>query len=563
MTLKATRTLSIRTRLYFATVFSLLLLVAVGGLGYGGLASTRDTVSRLFNQQVQVLNDISGVRTTLGEARRLEKDIILNFNNSVESARLRGLWTAAVGSLNAELTALRQRTQGNAQFTEAIDKTLAEVKKYQDGVAPVLEKIEFAQLDGAGGAAYADQLKSHMESADQLLTGLVVEARQEMDQGRAAVEARASGLSLIMAIAVLLALVIVLPLTIFTVRSITASLRQARDLASRIASGDLAHDVVPRSHDELGQLVLEMGRMQAALRSLVHQVQDAASNISTASAEIANGNLDLSQRTEQTAANLQEVAASMDILTNTVQHNAEASRSASASAGEAGAVAGRGGEVVGQVVSTMQQITESSRKIADITSVIDSIAFQTNILALNAAVEAARAGEQGRGFAVVASEVRSLAGRSAEAAKEIKALIGASVGRVEDGARLVGEAGQTMTEIVGSVRRVSDVIGEISASAAEERDNIEQIGQAVRTLDQMTQQNAALVEQSAAAAQSLREQAASLSEAAAQFHLGDSDTGSAFGETVSAPSFSTPQRAMAADRGLPGPSVRSAPARLR
>ena len=521
MTALAGKAASIRARLYFATVFSLLLLVGVGLLGYVGLDRTRDTVAVLFQQHVQTLTDMSDLRTTLGEMRRVEKDLILNFNNAVEVGAQREIWAKTLASLRERLAAVRTLKADDAGFTEAIDKTLAEVKQYEEGVSPVFAQIEAAQLDGAGGAAYADKFKVHMEASDALLSGLAAQARKQMDEARASVDTRTARLSLALLIAVLLALAIVLPLTILTLRSITASLAQARALAEQIAAGDLSQDVAPRNQDELGQLVLAMGRMQESLRTLVRQVQEAAGNISTASAEIATGNMDLSQRTEQTAANLEEVAASMDMLTGTVQHNADSSRSASTSAGEAGAVAGRGGEVVSQVVSTMEQISISSRKISDITGVIDGIAFQTNILALNAAVEAARAGEQGRGFAVVASEVRSLAGRSADAAKEIKALINASVGRVEDGARLVGQAGQTMTEIVGSVQRVSAIIGEISASAAEERDNIEQIGQAVRQLDQMTQQNAALVEQSAAASQSLREQAAMLSRAVSQFKLGD------------------------------------------
>ena len=535
---------SIRTRLYFATVFSLLLLVGVGLLGYVGLDRTRDTVAVLFKQHVQTLTDMSDLRTTLGEMRRVEKDIILNFNNAVEVASQREIWAKTLASLRTRLAAVRTLKADEASFTTAIDKTLQEVKQYEDGVSPVFAQIEAAQLDGAGGAAYADKFKGHMEASDELLAGLFQQARAQMDEARAGVDARAASLSLAMLVAVLLALAIVLPLTIFTLRSITASLAQARGLAEHIAAGDLSQDVAPRSQDELGQLVLTMGRMQEALRTLVRQVQEAAGNISTASAEIATGNMDLSQRTEQTAANLEEVAASMDMLTGTVQHNADNSRSASASATEAGAVAGRGGEVVSQVVNTMEQISTSSRKISDITGVIDGIAFQTNILALNAAVEAARAGEQGRGFAVVASEVRSLAGRSADAAREIKALIGASVGRVEDGARLVGQAGQTMQEIVGSVQRVSGIIGEISASAAEERDNIEQIGQAVRHLDQMTQQNAALVEQSAAAAQSLHEQASNLTRAVSQFKLCDAAAyshapqGAAYGGVAAAPARS-------------------------
>ncbi|MBW7832008.1 MAG: MCP four helix bundle domain-containing protein [Simplicispira suum] len=539
---------SIRTRLYFATVFSLLLLVGVGLLGYVGLDRTRDTVTVLFKQHVQTLTDMSDLRTTLGEMRRVEKDIILNFNNAVEVASQREIWAKTLASLRARLAAVRTLKADDASFTTAIDKTLEEVKQYEDGVSPVFAQIEAAQLDGAGGAAYADKFKGHMEASDELLAGLATQARTQMDEARAGVDARAARLSLAMLAAVLLALAIVLPLTIFTLRSITASLVQARGLAEHIAAGDLSHDVAPRSQDELGQLVLTMGRMQESLRTLVRQVQDAAGNISTASAEIATGNMDLSQRTEQTAANLEEVAASMDMLTGTVQHNADNSRSASASAGDAGAVAGRGGEVVSQVVNTMEQISTSSRKISDITGVIDGIAFQTNILALNAAVEAARAGEQGRGFAVVASEVRSLAGRSADAAKEIKALIGASVGRVEDGARLVGQAGQTMTEIVGSVQRVSSIIGEISASAAEERDNIEQIGQAVRHLDQMTQQNAALVEQSAAASQSLREQAANLTRAVSQFKLGEAAAHAHAPQGAAYAAPAAPARAVANER---------------
>ena len=330
---------SIRTRLYFATVFSLLLLVGVGLLGYVGLDRTRDTVAVLFKQHVQTLTDMSDLRTTLGEMRRVEKDIILNFNNAVEVASQREIWAKTLASLRTRLAAVRTLKADEASFTTAIDKTLQEVKQYEDGVSPVFAQIEAAQLDGAGGAAYADKFKGHMEASDELLAGLFQQARAQMDEARAGVDARAASLSLAMLVAVLLALAIVLPLTIFTLRSITASLAQARGLAEHIAAGDLSQDVAPRSQDELGQLVLTMGRMQEALRTLVRQVQEAAGNISTASAEIATGNMDLSQRTEQTAANLEEVAASMDMLTGTVQHNADNSRSASASATEAGAVA--------------------------------------------------------------------------------------------------------------------------------------------------------------------------------------------------------------------------------
>jgi methyl-accepting chemotaxis protein len=259
--------------------------------------------------------------------------------------------------------------------------------------------------------------------------------------------------------------------------------------------------------------------MQQRLRDVVGGIRTGVDSVNTASVEIASGNVDLSARTEQTASNLQQAASAMEQLTGTVKQSADSARQANQLASSAAEVAQRGGSVVAQVVSTMDDINTSSKKIADIIGTIDGIAFQTNILALNAAVEAARAGEQGRGFAVVASEVRSLAQRSAEAAKEIKGLIGASVEKVEGGSRLVADAGRTMSEIVSSVQRVSDIIGEITAAASEQSDGIGLVNRSVNQLDQMTQQNAALVEQSAAAAEGLKDQAARLSQVVGTFRI--------------------------------------------
>ncbi|MDR7308660.1 methyl-accepting chemotaxis protein [Rhodoferax saidenbachensis] len=307
------------------------------------------------------------------------------------------------------------------------------------------------------------------------------------------------------------------------VRSITVPMQEALQLAQAVANGDLTVTAPVRNNHEIGQLTQALNGMQASLAKVVSNVRSGSESVATASAEIASGNHDLSARTESQASALEETAASMEQLSATVKQNADSAKQANQLAQSASSVAVKGGEVVAQVVGTMKDINESSRKIVDIISVIDGIAFQTNILALNAAVEAARAGEQGRGFAVVASEVRSLAGRSAEAAKEIKTLIGASVERVEQGTALVDQAGVTMTEVVRSIKRVTDLMGEISAASSEQASGVAQVGEAVTQMDQATQQNAALVEEMAAAASSLKSQAQDLVQLVAAFKLDSHD----------------------------------------
>ncbi len=510
---------SIRFRLYFSTAFSLLLLVAIGLVGYWALDSTRGTVKVLVEQKVQTLTDMNTLRITLAQVRRNEKDIIISFNNAVEVAVLRESWQKSLQSFGKGLADLRSNQGSDTTYVQMLDTSQAEIKAYTEGLAPVLTQIEAAQIDGSVGGAYAEKQKAHVDTIDNLLQQAATTSREEMQAAQAGIDQRTRVLSGIQMGILVLALLVLVPLTFFSVRSLTRSLAQACHIAEEIAQGHLFVPVQAQQNDEIGQLVNAMGRMQVFLRELVSQVQLAARTIHASSTEIAAGNQDLSHRTEHTAANLEETVAAMAELTGNVQESASAAAQANQMAQSAAEVATRGGEVVSLVVVTMREINASSKKIADITSVIDSIAFQTNILALNAAVEAARAGEQGRGFAVVASEVRLLAQRSAQAAKEISTLIGTSVAKADEGAKLVARAGTTMDDIVGSVQQVTTIIRTLSSQASGQSSSIAQISESVGQVDQVTQQNSALVEESAAASESLREQADALTEAVSRFRL--------------------------------------------
>ncbi len=373
---------------------------------------------------------------------------------------------------------------------------------------------------------YANDFKPANQALLDAAGAIVKRERDNLDHATEAVAtANASARTALLAFGAA-ALVLAIVLTRLLVRSITGPLLKATQATETLARFDLTEHIPEGGRDEVGRVLNGIRSLQQALQGLVQQTRSSADSISTASAEIAVGNQDLSVRTEQTASNLQQAASSMTQLTTTVKQTADAAMTANQLAGSAAEVARRGGTAVSQVVATMDEISQSSRRINDIIGTIDGIAFQTNILALNAAVEAARAGEQGRGFAVVAGEVRLLAQRSAEAAKEIKSLITASVERVDSGMSQVQAAGSTMTEIVASVQRVTDIIGEISAAAREQSEGIGVVNGSVLQLDQMTQQNAALVEEAASAAESLKEQSSRLAAAISVFRLQGGTTAS-------------------------------------
>ncbi|MDH1475268.1 methyl-accepting chemotaxis protein [Comamonas thiooxydans] len=516
--LEMMRGFTIRTRMLGAIGVVMVLLGLLGGAGMLGMFRIQDMSQEFLSNAFVKSGHMAQLRTELGGIRSSEKDMVIQYEKPEEVRKAYQQWVMFIDK--SKVTLGKFVTDQNAQDAQLTKSIIGHIDAYRKLFEPVARQLEAGGYDSATTAnRMSGKALAEVMEADKLLAQLDNLLREQANALAAAERDVADQTRWMFVAAVILALVVVIPLTLLNMLSICRPLEVARQMALTIAGGDLSHRVEVSGKDELTDLQRALDQMQQSLSTTVAQVRDASGNIATASQEIATGNQDLSARTEQTASNLQETVASLAQLTATVQQTASSSQLANQLAASASSTAVQGGEIVGQAVNSMQEISASSRKIGDIIGLIDSIAFQTNILALNAAVEAARAGEQGRGFAVVAAEVRSLAQRSAQAANEIKSLINTSVQTVDVGARQVESAGKAMQETVDSAQRVGDIIGEITAASSEQSLGIGQVNQAVGDIDRMTQQNAALVEESAAAAESLREQAARLAQLVSQFKL--------------------------------------------
>jgi methyl-accepting chemotaxis protein len=514
------RLFSIKLRMRGAIGMVLALFALVGVTGLLGGRHMAQLNEDFMSHSVHEVTAVGAVRNALGQVRHYEKNMVIDYEDGVSVLKHREQWQAGIERARQALAGL---AEGEADADNALAASATqELAAYAEATEKVLQQIQNGAYDNARTAdRMLANAKEHMAKVAQAVDGIEKIVAEEAAATQASFNQSMRWTFMAFVGVLGLVVLVVVPLTLLNSAAITRPVDHARQVAMAIAEGDLTHRIDIQGKDETADLLRALAHMQSALSGLVGQVRQASENIHTASNEVASGNADLSHRTEQAASNLQQTASSIDQLTGSVRQSADAATHASEMANSASAVAQRGGEAVSQVVATMDEINHASRRIGDIIGVIDGIAFQTNILALNAAVEAARAGEQGRGFAVVAGEVRSLAGRSAEAAREIKTLISASVEKVDSGTRQVQDAGATMNEIVASVQRVTDIIREITTASVEQSQGIGQVNTAVSSLDQMTQQNAALVEQSAAAAESLKEQATMLHGLVARFHLDD------------------------------------------
>ena len=516
--------LKIGPRLALAFGLVLGLLCAMAGLAAWQMSQLAANTAEYATDLVPSFAAQHQIALLLGQERRKEYRHILA-KDAAEMDRIEADLAGYRKAIGEQIDQYDKAYVSDAEDKRRLDKVRAAVGAYF---------AQWDQLRAVSRQTTSDP--SRLDEAAALMRGASAKALADVDaavqdwwnynvqlsdnETRSSKETYADA-KLALAAMVVVALALGGAAAVLITRSITGPIGRAVQVATTVAAGDLSSRIVVRGNDETAHLLQALAMMNDSLARIVGQVRASSDSIATGSAQIASGNADLSQRTEEQASNLQQTAASMEQLSGTVKTSAEIAGQASGLAAQASAAATRGGEVVGTVVDMMRDIAASSKQIADIIGVIDGIAFQTNILALNAAVEAARAGEQGRGFAVVASEVRSLASRSAEAAREIKSLIGASVEKVEAGARQVDQAGTSMADIVSQVQRVSQLISELSTASGEQSTGIHQVGDAVAQLDQVTQQNAALVEESAAAAESLRVQAAKLADAVRVFRLAE------------------------------------------
>jgi methyl-accepting chemotaxis protein len=545
----------ISTRLFMLIGILSVLLIAIGSIGLFGIGQSNDALKTVYEDRTVSLGQVADIQRLLLRNRlALANGMAFNEPDSVKKG---------VAELEANIVQINKIWDAYMATYLTPDEAVIAKKFGEDrgifvkeGLLPTAAALTAGDLEGAKRITVEKTrpLYEPVRAGIEALTKLQLDvAKSEYDAGVARYNTiRTVAISSIVA-GVLFAVLFGLAL----IRGISRALTQAIEATDAVAQGDLSHPIRAEGQDEITRLMTSLAAMQTSLVKVVSTVRQGSEGVSTASAEIASGNHDLSARTESQASALEETAASMEELSATVKQNADSARQANQLAQSASTVAIEGGEVVAQVVDTMKGINDSSKKMADIISVIEGIAFQTNILALNAAVEAARAGEQGRGFAVVASEVRSVAGRSADAAKEIKELISASVERVEHGTVLVDQAGTTMTNVVSSIKRVTDLMGEISAASNEQAAGVSQVGEAVQQMDQVTQQNAALVEEMAAAASSLKSQAQELVQTVAVFKL-EQGAAASFAPRAATPRH-TPSQQRPAAKSMPKLSVRATP----
>ena len=510
------RNLSIGQRLAVGFGVVILLLLMLAGMSYMRIASLNQEVGTMVKTRYPKTVIANSIKADVNEATRSMLNVLIMTDPSQISKELANI-EARNASATAALAGLSKSTT-DAKGIEIL-KAIGTIRdKFIPAQTSFVGLINEDKKDDAMIKFMFSLRPQQNKYFEQLDRFIAYQNAEMVSAGEVAAATTGRTQFLIMVLAAVAAVISVV-VAFFATRSITAPLNEAVGVAQRVADGDLTSVIEVNGSDETGQMMASLKHMNASLIKIVAEVRAGTDAIAEASSEIASGNLDLSARTEQQASSLGQTSSSMRELTDTVQQNADNARQANQLAAKASEVAVRGGSVVSHVIDTMGSITASSKKIVDIIGVIDGIAFQTNILALNAAVEAARAGEQGRGFAVVASEVRNLAQRSAAAAKEIKALIGDSVEKVREGSNLVEQAGVTMEEVVASVRRVTDIMGEITSASQEQSAGIAQVNNTILEMDETTQQNAALVEEAAAAAASMQDQAANLARVVSVFKL--------------------------------------------